>query len=126
MKLPRISIATLAAIVTFIGINYGANAGDYRIAASPKYQQLLNERHAQAAASKRMTSRPVKVDDGIAASPKFRQALDERSAMRSAKHSSGHVVVGYRATGQDGITASPKLRQQLDERTPSIVVAPVK
>jgi hypothetical protein len=103
--------------------------GEEGIAASPRLQQMLNERKHVAGAPTVTFAlvgyRPTG-DDGITASPKLRQMLDERRTVASAP-STAVASVGYVATGADGITASPRLRQQMNERgMPVFMIAPLK
>ena len=124
-------VAAFAAIFSLANPASAQNkpVGGGGIAASPRLQQMLNERkHVAGAPTATVASagyRPTG-DDGITASPRLRQMLDEQRAVASAP-STAVAVAGYVATGADGITASPRLRQQLNERgLPVFMIAPLK
>ena len=124
-NLTKISLA--AAVIATLGIAFDTSADG--IAASPKVQQMLNERAARAVAAAPVagvTYRTPALDE-ITASPKVRQFLAERKVVVSSAPGSEVASAGYNPTGNDGVTASPKLRAQLNERNAaSIVIAPLK
>jgi hypothetical protein len=107
----------LTTMVTVSAAALTASAADVPgLAVSPKVQQMLNDRHAVAAAA----ARPVQADarkvcceaTGIAASPRVQQVLNERPKCCGPKGLDRAAV----APGLNAIAASPKLREQLADR----------
>ena len=120
--LSRITLAAAFAAVFTLANNASADG----IAASPKVQQMLNERAARSIVSAPVSTVTLQTSgrEGITGSPKVLQILAERKV--SGASETDVVSAGYNPTGADGVTASPKLRAQINERSAPVIIAPLK
>jgi hypothetical protein len=124
-NMKKISLAAVFAAI-FTLVNHASAEG---IAASPKVQQMLNERaatHSVASAPVYTVTYRTPGYEALAASPKVRQMLADRRVVVSGVPTTEVVSAGYKPTGPDGVTASPKVRSQLNERSTPIMIAPLK
>jgi hypothetical protein len=115
-------IFLLAATTIGLTLTFPALAGP-RIAASPKLQQMLDDR---AAVVSNTTAPTTSVKDccaaeNLAASPKVQQMLSSRP-----KCCASVVETATVSRPDDGIAASPKVRTQLNERSTEFQIAPLK
>ena len=123
-NLSKITLAAAFAAVFTLANNTNADG----IAASPKVQQMLNERAARSIVSAPVSTVTLRTSgrEGITASPKVLQILSERKVVTSGASATDVVAAGYNPTGADGVTASPKLRAQINERSAPVIIAPLK
>jgi hypothetical protein len=123
-NLSKISLAPVFAVMFTLANNAFADG----IAASPKVQQMLNERAARSVASAPASTITYRTPglDGITASPKVRQTLANRKVVVGGAPAVEVTSAGYNPSGMDEVAASPRLRSQLNERSTPIVIAPLK